>query len=519
MTPSVVIIIAKQNNRGIIAQDKKFVNMVVHDVSHLIHMAILSDKKWTFVYSEGHSMLMNETFFRAFTNHPNIPGIVDEIMYINKHGNQTCYMPWSEIMKVREQGKMFFDQAYRIQFQKEIKRCAKRFAFFWNEYKKIDFSKITNKKLLQVFKKYIECLEPMLAYYQVSGGRSYPLLEEYVKKKMGKILEVDELEENYAMVLTSTVPDLLETEEMALLKLSDSKNLTDKKLLGHASNFAYAYLSTYENTEILKSLGQRIGELKNKHGNYKNYVTELRQRKNNVFKKQNEIMTKLTDDKDLVDLANFLRVQGKLRFDYKEWFFGAEYKFLNIFNEIARRINLPVEKYMAIYREQDTERFLLEDKKLTAAERKIREKIFIFLQIDGGKFFYTGQEAKNIEQQAFATQINKTTEVKGIIANPGVVRGKAHVILPKSFTYLQKAMHKFKKGEILITTMTQPNLLLIMKKAAAIVTNQGGVTSHAAVLSREIGIPCVVGTLTATDLFKTGDLIEVDATKGVVKRV
>ena len=80
-------------------------------------------------------------------------------------------------------------------------------------------------------------------------------------------------------------------------------------------------------------------------------------------------------------------------------------------------------------------------------------------------------------------------------------------------------MHKFKKGEILITTMTQPNLLLIMKKAAAIVTNQGGVTSHAAVLSREIGIPCVVGTLTATDLFKTGDLIEVDATKGVVKRV
>ena len=64
--------------------------------------------------------------------------------------------------------------------------------------------------------------------------------------------------------------------------------------------------------------------------------------------------------------------------------------------------------------------------------------------------------------------------------------------------------------------MTQPNLLPIMKKAAAIVTNQGGITSHAAVLSRELGIPCIVGTLTATTNFKNGDIVQVDANKGIV---
>jgi len=80
-----------------------------------------------------------------------------------------------------------------------------------------------------------------------------------------------------------------------------------------------------------------------------------------------------------------------------------------------------------------------------------------------------------------------------------------------------KDMGKMKKGDILVSIATQPNLIPAMKKAAAFVTEQGGVTSHAAIVAREMNIPCVIGTKIVTKVFKDGDEVEVDATKGLVK--
>ncbi len=79
--------------------------------------------------------------------------------------------------------------------------------------------------------------------------------------------------------------------------------------------------------------------------------------------------------------------------------------------------------------------------------------------------------------------------------------------------------HRFKGGEILVTGMTRPQIVHLCKKAAAIVTDEGGITSHAAVVSREFGIPCIIATHNATRTLKTGDLVEVDANQGVVKRI
>ena len=76
-----------------------------------------------------------------------------------------------------------------------------------------------------------------------------------------------------------------------------------------------------------------------------------------------------------------------------------------------------------------------------------------------------------------------------------------------------------KKGDILVSIATDPDIVFAMKKAAAIVTEQGGVTSHAAIVSRELNIPCVIGTKIATKVFKDGDRVEVDATKGIIKRI
>lgn len=66
--------------------------------------------------------------------------------------------------------------------------------------------------------------------------------------------------------------------------------------------------------------------------------------------------------------------------------------------------------------------------------------------------------------------------------------------------------------------MTSPDYILAIKKAGAIVTDEGGLTCHVAIVSRELGIPCVIGTKTGTKMLKTGDKIEVDAEKGIVKK-
>ncbi len=80
-----------------------------------------------------------------------------------------------------------------------------------------------------------------------------------------------------------------------------------------------------------------------------------------------------------------------------------------------------------------------------------------------------------------------------------------------------KQIAEFKNGEILVSSMTIPDFLPAMKKAAAIVTNEGGVLCHAAILSRELGIPCIIGTQFATHILRDGDYVEVDANNGVVK--
>ena len=74
-----------------------------------------------------------------------------------------------------------------------------------------------------------------------------------------------------------------------------------------------------------------------------------------------------------------------------------------------------------------------------------------------------------------------------------------------------------KKGDILVSIATNPNLVSAMKKASAIITNAGGLTCHAAIVSRELNIPCIVGTKVATKVLKDGDLVEVDADEGMVK--
>jgi phosphoenolpyruvate synthase/pyruvate phosphate dikinase len=104
--------------------------------------------------------------------------------------------------------------------------------------------------------------------------------------------------------------------------------------------------------------------------------------------------------------------------------------------------------------------------------------------------------------------------ISGVIACCGnIIRGKVKKI------YNSYGVSAFKSGEILVTPMTSPEYLSAMKKAVAIITDEGGLTCHAAIVARELKKPCIIGTKSATKLFQDGDLIEVDANKGIIRKL
>lgn len=145
---------------------------------------------------------------------------------------------------------------------------------------------------------------------------------------------------------------------------------------------------------------------------------------------------------------------------------------------------------------------------LTRYKKDLREFI-----IFNDTVIYQGEDFEEV------TKILKTKEertkdkktIEGSSACAGKVRGTVTVVLSRS------DYKKIKNGDILVTPNTNPDFVSVIKEVAAIVTDEGGITCHAAIVAREMKIPCIVGTKVATQILKTGDLIEVDATNGIVR--
>ncbi|QQG52371.1 MAG: hypothetical protein HY931_03520 [Candidatus Falkowbacteria bacterium] len=109
---------------------------------------------------------------------------------------------------------------------------------------------------------------------------------------------------------------------------------------------------------------------------------------------------------------------------------------------------------------------------------------------------------------------NENNILHGIPASPGFYRGKIKVILDVCLGAKQ-----FKNGEILVTSMTRPEFLPLMSKAAAFITEEGGISCHAAIVAREMKKPCIIGIKNATKILKNGDIVEVDAKRGIVTKL
>lgn len=156
------------------------------------------------------------------------------------------------------------------------------------------------------------------------------------------------------------------------------------------------------------------------------------------------------------------------------------------------------------------------DKIPTVKQLEARENHFIYFKdtlytdISFEEWKKQHPEVKVIEEKPEASSYH---ELKGTTAMKGFATGIVRVVMSKS------ELERVQEGDILVTSMTTPDFLPAMHKAAAFVTDEGGITCHAAIVAREIGKPCVIGTKFATQVLKDGDMLEVDANTGIVTKI
>jgi len=143
-------------------------------------------------------------------------------------------------------------------------------------------------------------------------------------------------------------------------------------------------------------------------------------------------------------------------------------------------------------------------------EKHYKKPQDIEFAVEGRELYIVQSRPITIRAKAKSGEIQGTVLLSGLAASPGVASGKVKLV--KSM----KDLEDVEKGDILVTEMTNPDMVVSMQRSDAIITDEGGATSHAAIVSREMGIPCIVGTKTATKILKEGQIVTVDGAAGKV---
>ena len=189
-----------------------------------------------------------------------------------------------------------------------------------------------------------------------------------------------------------------------------------------------------------------------------------------------------------------------------------------IIQKLNPQFNIPVEELRAYKISEITD--LFNGSKLD--EKTIKDRASAFIMSSNGETltYFEGEVARTLILEFLTTEIKTERELRGVIANSGIAKGRIKIIPPDyyfDFSKLKRIFEDMERGDILVAETTSPELMPACQKAGAIITNQGGLLSHAAIVSREMNIPCIVGIENATEILKEGDKVEVDGNNGVVR--
>jgi len=178
--------------------------------------------------------------------------------------------------------------------------------------------------------------------------------------------------------------------------------------------------------------------------------------------------------------------------------------------ELAKRLQIDRENllYLTPFELEN----ILKNKEELISIAQTRQKGSLILLNKDGYAICLKDELSEINLDDFFKDYSDVKEVKGTSACIGVVKGVARIVLGS------EQFANFQDDDILVTNQTTPDFVPLMKKAGAVIAEQGGVTSHAAIVSRELGVPCVVGVKDAMRIFEDGEEVEVDADSGIVRK-
>ena len=335
-----------------------------------------------------------------------------------------------------------------------------------------------------------------------------------------------------------------------------SLNLADPLAVNHQGSWLF-YIKK-EKLQLLERRGYSLFKSKSKFDNYSNnfrkYISYTR---DNILRTYNKIPKKL-EKSDFVDLVRHLQkfwyYYGLTEYVYHDYAYNHASKIedvitlhnLELLGDLkaeGRKIwdsyvpdgglvlNILTyfsEKYL--YHPDDA-KYLFTSELIKLFDDYVPSKKFIqqrkegyaVYKIKGNIYHPTYTNALIVSKTFFQHEQNiasgQSDVIKGTIANKGKVTAKAIITPMYNIKDAIKISKTMEKGSVIVAQSTNPDLTVLLNKAGAIVTDQGGMLSHAAIVAREMNIPCIVGTRNATKIFKTGDVIEVDAYNGIVRRI
>ncbi len=392
----------------------------------------------------------------------------------------------------------------------EYEKLNREFLQWSSPFRDRDFSKESNESLLETFSTFVQHLSVInaLVYTCIFLDRFYT--DEIVKIIASNETDFKKQKEHLNDIFQ--IPWGLQThlKKEALLNIT-KKEPSSPKIEGYLRDFGHLNLLAFHGRPDTKE--DFLIELK--QINPEKTKEEINKIKNNS-KKVSELCGQLNLSIEDILKINTLRAWAFIANNDDHYVFGSIANLWNLWHEIARRLGMSFKEFIEMTITEITQALkqnsISEEIKNDLVERG---KASAMIWENNDVLILTGKELeayasseKNIEKELF-----KVKELKGMPASPGTAVGSVQILTDI------RDLHKVKEGNILVAIYTYPAIVVAMQKAAAIVTDRGGLLSHAAIVSRELGKPCIVGIEIGTKVFKNGDIVEVDANKGIVRKI
>lgn len=227
--------------------------------------------------------------------------------------------------------------------------------------------------------------------------------------------------------------------------------------------------------------------------------------------KYTHLMTQLAPDEPLRHLIEVARSYSHLRTHRTEVYVRSMYRAIPLLTEIGHRIGLPDDGAVYFSRQELRDALITKSKNLSTL-LLARKRGMSYIMINRKIWTYFGEATEPSGDVGSESSIKKKEEVivTGMPANVGHAVGTVRIVRDLS------ELSKIQPGDILVASMTIPEFIPAMERASAFVTDEGGITCHAAIISRELGVPCVIGTKSGTRDLQEGDFVQVDAYLGRV---